>query len=78
MKDVIITPISTGTTFEVTAVFTVVADGYTRMFAPDYDVLVLRDDLGNVSTIMLDEFQAIAKEQTGGPTGGLKNETTAH
>jgi hypothetical protein len=72
MRDVIIAPIQAGATFEVIAVFTVLADGYTRMFAPDYDVLVLRDNLGNVSTIMLDEFQAIVKERTGDPSEGSK------
>jgi hypothetical protein len=72
MKEITITPVTAGMTFEVIAVFTVVHNGYTRMFAPDYDVLVLRDNLGNVSTIMLDEFQAIMKERTGDPSEGSK------
>ncbi len=78
MSDVMITPIPAGTTFEVTAVFSVVADGYTRMFAPDFDVVVLRDNRGNVSTMLLDNFQDYVKERTGSPTGGSKNETISH
>ncbi len=78
MRDVVITPVPTETVFEIIAMFTVVADGYTRMFAPDFDVLVLEDSRGNKSTMLLSEFKDYAKERTSNSTGGLKNETTAY
>jgi len=60
MRDVVITPVPAGTAFEIIAMFTVVADGYTRIFAPDFDVLVLKDNQGNVATMLLSEFQDYA------------------
>lgn len=72
MKNVMITPVPEGTTFKVVSIYTVVHDGYSRWFAPDYEMLVLKDSHGNISTIMVDAFQVYAKEQTGGPTGGSK------
>ncbi len=77
MRDVIITSVPTGTTFEVIAVFTIVHDYFSRMFAHDYDVVVLKDSHGNESTMLLSEFQGYVKARTNDPPGGLKNETTS-
>lgn len=72
MHAVIISPISAGTTFEVIAVFTIVHNSFSRVFAHDFDVVVLQDNEGEKSTMLLSEFQEYVKE----PAGGAKNETT--
>lgn len=72
MREVMITSIPAGTTVEVVSVFTVVYRGLSRLFVEDYDIVVLKDDRGITSTMLLSEFQYYAKERTGGPTGGLK------
>jgi hypothetical protein len=52
-KEVIATPVPLGTTFEVTAIFMIVHEGYSRMFVDDTEMAVLRDNRGQVSTSVL-------------------------
>jgi hypothetical protein len=68
MKDVAITRIPEDTAFEIVAVFTVVHQGYTRAFAHDYDVFVLRDGEEMVSAILASEFRQYASGPAGGTT----------
>lgn len=65
MRDVIITPVPAGTAFEVIAVFTRVQDGISRLFSDDYDIIVLRDSHGNLSTTLVSEFQNYAQTNAG-------------
>lgn len=56
-KGLVITPISPETTFEVTAVFTIVHEGYSRMFVDDVEMAVLRDSEGRMSTTNLSSLE---------------------
>lgn len=56
-KDLIVTPVPPGTTFEITAVFMIVYDGYSRMFVDDVEMAVLRDNHGQVSTTNLSSLE---------------------
>lgn len=56
-RDLIVTPVPAGTTFEVTAVFTIIYKGYSRAFSANFDMAVLRDDRGQVSTSNLDSLR---------------------
>jgi hypothetical protein len=56
-KDLILAPVSPGTTFAVTAVFTIVHKGFSRMFADDVEVAVLKDNHGQVSTEALSSLK---------------------
>lgn len=60
-KDLVITSVPLGTTFEVTAVFMIVHEGYSRMFVDDVEIAVLRDSHGHVSTIGLNELERCNK-----------------
>ena len=62
-RDVVVVPIPAGATFEVIAVFRVVKKGYSRFFASDYDVAVLRDNEGNISTMTLIALTGIPKDK---------------
>ena len=73
MSYVIITPIPEELAFEVIAIFTRVHDGYARVFAHDYNVVVLKDSHGNVSTMLFSEFQEYERERVRSLTGGRKN-----
>ena len=56
-KDLVITPVPLGTTFEVTAVFTYVYEGFSRMFNSNFEVAVLKDNHGQVSTEVLSSLK---------------------
>jgi len=56
-KDLVITPVPPGTTFEVTAVFTYVYEGFSRMFNSNFEVAVLKDNHGQVSTEVLSSLK---------------------
>lgn len=73
MEAIGITSIPAGTTFDIIAVFTIVHDGYTRLFASDYDVLVLKDGHGTLSTMLLSAYQDYERERARGLTGVRKD-----
>ena len=66
MGSVEITPVPADATFEVVAVFTVVHDGYDRLFVSDYAVLVLKDRDGTLSTILTDAYLNYERERDAG------------
>jgi hypothetical protein len=57
-KDLILTPIPPGTTFEVIAVFTYVHTGFSRMFSDDTEIAVLMDSHNQRSTVILGALEA--------------------
>ena len=56
-KDLILTPIPPDTTFEVMAVFTYVYEGFSRLFNTNFEVAVLKDNHGLVSTEVLSSLK---------------------
>lgn len=50
-QSLILTPVPPGTTFEVIAVFTYVYSGLARIFNSNFDMAILRDNHGSVSTL---------------------------
>lgn len=61
MADVTITTVPAGTEFEVVGVFTRIHVGLSRLFAPDYEIVVLKDARGIKSTILQQEIDDYAK-----------------
>lgn len=56
-ETLVVTPIPSGTTFTVTAVFTSMHSGLSRMFVDDVEVAVLRDNHAQVATTILGELK---------------------
>ncbi|HEX9811087.1 MAG TPA: hypothetical protein VGA88_03235 [Burkholderiales bacterium] len=65
-KDSMVLPVSPGTAFEVMAVFRVVQLGYSRAFSMDYDMVVLKDSNGLVSTTVLSDLRECGSGQIDG------------